>query len=137
MAMKTKIMTAILAGCLLSGSAFAGDYATALGKCLYDNTNASDKTTLTQWAFVSLGKTSAAKSVVTIPAAKTNAVDQQAQNWSPRLVTTILPQRSCTGSLARIHQRFTRCRRGAQLPNDRRPDKIPDEKHFFQLPAVP
>lgn len=56
MAMKTKITTAILAGCLLSGSAFAGDYATALGKCLYDNTNATDKTTLTQWAFVSLGK---------------------------------------------------------------------------------
>lgn len=97
MAMKTKITTAILAGCLLSGSAFAGDYATALGKCLYDNTNATDKTTLTQWAFVSLGKTSAAKSVVTIPAAKTNAVDQQAQKLVTRLVTT-----SCRKEAAQV-----------------------------------
>ena len=87
-AMKTKIMTAMLTGCLLSSSAFAGEYATALGKCLYDNTNAADKTTLTQWAFVSLGKTSAAKSIVTIPAAKTNAVDQQAQKLVTRLVAT-------------------------------------------------
>ena len=88
MAMKTKITTALLAVCLLSGSAFAGEYATALGKCLYDNTNATDKTTLTQWAFVTLGKTSAAKSVVAIPAAKTNAVDQQAQKLATRLVAT-------------------------------------------------
>lgn len=88
MAMKTKITTALLGVCLLSGSAFAGEYATALGKCLYDNTNATDKTTLTQWAFVTLGKTSAAKSVVAIPAAKTNAVDQQAQKLVTRLVAT-------------------------------------------------
>ena len=87
-AMKTKIVTAMLAGCLLFSSAFAGEYATALGKCLYDNTNAADKTTLTQWAFVSLGKTSAAKSIVTIPAEKTNAVDQQAQKLVTRLVAT-------------------------------------------------
>lgn len=88
MTMKTKIITAALAGCLLSSSAFAGEYATALGKCLYDNTNAADKTTLTQWAFVSLGKTEAAKSVATIPVAKTNAVDQQAQKLVTRLVAT-------------------------------------------------
>ncbi len=81
-------MTTILAGCLLSSSAFAGQYATALGKCLYDNTNAADKTTLTQWAFVTLGRTDAAKSVVTIPSAKTNAVDQQAKQLITRLVAT-------------------------------------------------
>lgn len=86
--MKTTLVTTVLAGCLLSGSAFAGEYANALGKCLYDNTNAADKTTLTQWAFVTLGKTSAAKSVVTIPAAKTNAVDQQAQKLVTRLLAT-------------------------------------------------
>ncbi len=88
MAMKTKLMTATLAGLLLSSSAFAGQYATALGKCMYDNTNAADKTTLTQWAFVTLGKTDAAKSVATIPAAKTNAVDQQTKKLVTRLVAT-------------------------------------------------
>ena len=86
--MKTKIMTAVVAGCVLSSSAFAGEYATALGKCLYDNTTAADKTTLTKWAFVTLGKTDAAKSVVTIPATKTNAVDQQAKQLVTRLVAT-------------------------------------------------
>lgn len=55
---------------------------------MYDNTNAADKTTLTQWAFVTLGKTDAAKSVATIPAAKTNAVDQQTKKLVTRLVAT-------------------------------------------------
>lgn len=95
--MKTKTVITILAGWLLSSSAFAGEYATALGTCLYDNTTDADKATLTQWAFVTLGKTDAARSVVTIPAAKTNAVDQQAKKLVTRVITT-----SCRKEAAQV-----------------------------------
>lgn len=87
--MKIKTITAAaLLGLLTCGSAIAGDYATALGECLYNNTTSEDKTTLTQWAFVTLGKSSAAKSIATIPAAKTNEVDQKTKSLLTRLVAS-------------------------------------------------
>ena len=86
--MKIKTMTTLIAGLLVCGSALAGEYATALGQCLYKNSNDTDKTTLTQWAFVTLGKTDAAKSITTIPAAKTQEVDQQTKTLVTRLVTS-------------------------------------------------
>lgn len=86
--MNTKLVTITLAGLIVCGSAFAGDYATALGDCLYKNTSSEDKTTLTQWAFVTLGKTSAAKSIATIPAAKTQEVDQKTKSLLVRLTTS-------------------------------------------------
>lgn len=86
--MNCKIATAIIAGLMTCGSAFAGEYATALGDCLYKNTSAEDKTTLTQWAFVTLGKSSATKSIATIPAEKTSEVDQKTRNLLMRLATS-------------------------------------------------
>lgn len=86
--MNTKLLTITLAGFMACGSAFAGDYATALGECLYKNTSSEDKTTLTQWAFVTLGKTSAARSIATIPAAKTQEVDQKTKSLLVRLTTS-------------------------------------------------
>lgn len=87
--MKTKLtITAVLTGMLACSPALAGEYATALGQCLYKNSSDADKTTLTQWAFVTLGKTDAAKSIATISAAKTQEVDQQTKTLVTRLVTT-------------------------------------------------
>lgn len=87
--MKTKLMiTAVLTGMLACSPALAGEYATALGQCLYKNSSDADKTTLMQWAFVTLGKTDAAKSIATISAAKTQEVDQQTKTLVTRLVTT-------------------------------------------------
>lgn len=87
--MKIKTITAAaLLGLLTCGSAVAGDYATALGECLYNNTTSEDKTTLTQWAFVTLGKSSATKSIATIPAEKTSEVDQKTKSLLTRLVAS-------------------------------------------------
>ncbi len=87
--MKIKTLTAAAVLSLLTcGTAIAGDYATALGECLYNNTTSEDKTTLTQWAFVTLGKSSATKSIATIPTAKTNEVDQKTKSLLTRLVAS-------------------------------------------------
>lgn len=87
--MKIKTLTAAAVLSLLTCStAIAGDYATALGECLYNNTTSEDKTTLTQWAFVTLGKSSATQSIATIPTAKTNEVDQKTKSLLTRLVTS-------------------------------------------------
>ena len=86
--MKRKLILFLLGGLLTCSAASAGDYATALGECLYNNTTSEDKTTLTQWAFVTLGKSDAAKSITTIPADKTSEVDQKAKSLLPRLVAS-------------------------------------------------
>ena len=84
--MKLKLFAATLAGMLVCGSAFAGDYATSLGKCLYNRSGSQDKTTLTQWAFVSLGQTDAAKGITTIPDAKTQQVNTEAKSVVSKLL---------------------------------------------------
>ncbi len=87
--MKIKTLTAAAVLSLLTcGTAIAGDYANALGECLYNNTTSEDKTTLTQWAFVTLGKSSATKSIATIPTAKTNEVDQKTKSLLTRLIAS-------------------------------------------------
>ncbi len=86
--MKLKLLAASLAGILACGSAFAGDYATSLGKCLYNKSNSSDKTTLTQWAFVSLGQTDAAKGIATIPDSKTQQVNTEAKSVVTKLIVS-------------------------------------------------
>ena len=86
--MKIRIITAAIAGLLTCCPALAGDYATALGECLYKNTTSADKTTLKQWAFVTLGKSSATKSIATIPAAKTQEIDQKTKNLLMKLATS-------------------------------------------------
>lgn len=86
--MNIKIVAIAIAGVLTCGSAFAGNYATALGECLYKNTSSEDKVTLTQWAFVTLGKSSATKSIATIPSAKTQEVDQKTKKLLMGLATS-------------------------------------------------
>lgn len=74
---KSMIVCALL---LVSCStALAGQHAQALGRCIYDNTTETDKATLTQWAFVSLAKTSAVKTIHTVPNKTITAVDAKAQ----------------------------------------------------------
>ena len=65
-----------LIAALFSQAAFAGQYAQQLSDCAYNNLNSQDKKILTQWAFVSLGKTKAAKEVTVIPAQKITATMQ-------------------------------------------------------------
>ena len=86
--MTRKLALFLLGGLLTCSVATAGDYATALGECLYNNTTSEDKTTLTQWAFVTLGKSNAAKSIATIPADKTSEVDQKTKSLLTRLVAS-------------------------------------------------
>ena len=86
--MNIKIVAIAIAGVLTCGSAFAGNYATALGECLYKNTSSEDKVTLTQWAFVTLGKSSATRSIATIPSAKTQEIDQKTKKLLMGLATS-------------------------------------------------
>ncbi len=95
--MKKKILAASLLCLLAGGSVFAGEYANALGKCLYRNSSSQDKTVLTQWAFVSLGQTDAAKNIATIPARKAQEVDQKAKSIVMKLVGS-----SCSGEAIKV-----------------------------------
>lgn len=65
--------------CSATLSAWAGQYATDLGQCLYNNASQADSDTLTQWAFVTLGQTRPAKSIATIPAKVNQEVSLKAQ----------------------------------------------------------
>lgn len=71
---------------LFSMTATAGQYADELGACLVQNAKADDKKVLTQWAFVTLGQTSAAKEVTTIPTSKIKSVNDRAQTVVLRLM---------------------------------------------------
>jgi hypothetical protein len=71
--MKKLMIAAIVA--VAAQSSIAGQYATAFGECLYKNMSDADKDTMTQWVFVTVGKTSAAKQIATIPSDKSSAVD--------------------------------------------------------------
>ena len=68
--MRTKALLFAALAAALSTGAQAGQYADAMAQCILTNTSASDRDTLTQWAYVTLGKTDAAKKVQAIPAAK-------------------------------------------------------------------
>ena len=59
---------ALVSCAVFSASCYAaGQYAQALGDCIYDNLSREDKNVMTQWAFVTLGKTDAAKQITVIP----------------------------------------------------------------------
>lgn len=87
----------LLAALFLSQSAFAGQYAEQLSQCVYNNLNSQDKKVLTQWAFVTLGKTKAAKEITVIPASKIKAVDDKAKQTISSLVT-----QKCGKELAKV-----------------------------------
>lgn len=69
----------------LTAGAEASTYSDNLAKCILENTSSADQETMTQWAFVTLGKTAAAKKVQTIPAAKTKEVETKAKNLVTKL----------------------------------------------------
>ncbi|HBC69712.1 MAG TPA: hypothetical protein DCZ56_05115 [Sutterella sp.] len=71
--MKRLLIAALVAAA--AQASIAGQYATAFGDCLYKNMSDADKDTLMQWVFVTVGKTSAARQIATIPSAKTSATD--------------------------------------------------------------
>lgn len=71
--MKKMLIAAVSA--VLAQACFAGQYATAFGDCLYKNMSDADKNTLTQWVFVTVGRTSAAQQIASIPSDKTSATD--------------------------------------------------------------
>ena len=85
--MCTKALLFAALAAALSTGAQAGQYADAMAQCILSNTSASDRDTLTQWAYVTLGKTDAAKKVQAIPAAKTKAVEDKAKKLVTNLTT--------------------------------------------------
>lgn len=85
MCTKALLFAALVAA--LGTGAQAGQYADAMAQCILTNTSASDRDTLTQWAYVTLGKTDAAKKVQAIPAAKTKAVEDKAKKLVTNLTT--------------------------------------------------
>lgn len=72
---------------VFSASCYAGQYAQALGDCVYDNLSREDKNVMTQWAFVTLGKTDAAKQITVIPESKIKQVNKEAKKRLTRLMT--------------------------------------------------
>ena len=69
---------ALVSCAVFSASCYAGQYAQALGDCVYDNLSREDKNVMTQWAFVTLGKTDAAKQITVIPESKNKQVNKEA-----------------------------------------------------------
>ena len=60
----------------LTAGAEASTYSDNLAKCILENTSSADQETMTQWAFVTLGKTAAAK---------TKEVETKAKNLVTKL----------------------------------------------------
>ena len=77
----------IFISALISPAVFAGQYAQQLSDCVYQNLNSQDKKILTQWAFVTLGKTKAAKEVAVIPAQKIKEVEAKGRSVMKSIVT--------------------------------------------------
>ena len=78
---------ALVSCAVFSASCYAGQYAQALGDCVYDNLSREDKNVMTQWAFVTLGKTDAAKQITVIPESKIKQVNKEAKKRLTRLMT--------------------------------------------------
>ena len=78
---------ALVSCAVFSASCYAGQYAQALGDCVYDNLSREDKNVMTQWAFVTLGKTDAAKQITVIPESKNKQVNKEAKKRMTRLMT--------------------------------------------------
>lgn len=71
---------------VLVGPAAAGQYADELGQCLVKHAGANDTKVLTQWAFVMLGETQAAKEIVRIDPSIINSTSSKAQTVVLRLL---------------------------------------------------
>lgn len=76
-----------LAGALIvPAPAFASAESDELADCLFKNTSAADRDVMVQWAYVTIGKSSAAKAVQPIPDAKVRSVEASAQKTLTNLV---------------------------------------------------
>lgn len=82
--MRKLFMTALTIG--FAGAANCGQYADQLGRCLVAHASDSDTKVLTQWAFVTLGQTKAAREIVTINKALTDQTTAKAQTVVLRLL---------------------------------------------------
>ena len=80
-----KKTVALLLTLAIGSAAQASTYSDNLGKCILENTSSADQETMTQWAYVTLGKTSAAKKVQTIPTAKVTEVETKAKTLVSKL----------------------------------------------------
>lgn len=67
-------------------SAQSGQYADALGLCLVNHASASDTKVLTQWAFVTLGQTKAAREIAVIDRSVIDKTTVKAQTVVLRLL---------------------------------------------------
>lgn len=92
-----KKTAAILVTLAMSTALHASTYSDNLGKCILENTSSADQETMTQWAYVTLGKTSAAKKVQTIPAAKVTEVETKAKTLFTKLALN-----SCSKEFATV-----------------------------------
>ena len=70
--------------------------ASSLADCLYRNTGSTDRDTFVQWAFVTIGKSSAAQSIAKISAAKTKEVEGKAQSALTKLVLKSCPKEAAS-----------------------------------------
>lgn len=84
--MKKSQFAALMLSALVPFCAHAGQYADALGECVYKNLSASDKTVMTQWAYVTIGKTKAAKQIAAIPDTKISEVNSKARQTLIRIL---------------------------------------------------
>ena len=80
-----KLLFSLLA-MTVAGVDCSGQYADELGQCLTRSASQSDTKVLTQWAFVTLGQTSAAKEIASIKPQVINKVTSQAQTVVIRLL---------------------------------------------------
>lgn len=97
----SRLLRTVLPALLLVSAAVAGapgahaassSASEELAECLYKNTSSADRTTFLQWAYVSLGRTQAAKSVQPISTEKTKAVEKKAQTALTRVVMSKCPK---------------------------------------------
>ena len=95
--LKKTILPAVLFS--LATPVLAGQYAEELGNCIYNNLNSSDKTVMTQWAFVTLGKTNAAKQITVIPESKITEVNKKAKASLSRIMTQACPKQAANVAL--------------------------------------
>lgn len=84
---KAALGTAAIALAIVPSGAWASPQSDALASCLHQHAGKAEKDALVRWAFVALGRTSAARSVTAIPAAKIRAVESDAQKTLAKLVT--------------------------------------------------
>lgn len=81
-----KIIILMLTSLSLSGVCSAGQYGDELGRCLVKHASEADTKVLTQWAFVTLGQTKAAREIAQISPQVTSRTTSKAQTVILRLL---------------------------------------------------